>query len=383
MGKLSLAIVDMDENYLKRLGNYLIVHYSGRFNIHLFSSPEKLGAFLNSNTKRPDILLYSQSFPKEVLLPGKVHTMIRLSENSTYDRIEDADTIPKYRHAERFVQDILHIYSRSNPNVFMPDRKTGAKINTVHSSSGGAGKTSVAAGLSMLAARRNIKTLYLNFECTPSTAFYFKGSSERTFSDIIYYLKEKGNNLAVKLEGGCCSDPASGVHYFLPPESAFEFEELADEDIDLFLGTIRSLSLFDIVFIDLPSGLSRRNNFILKASDKIINVCTLGAFSRYRDGVMERDPAVTDADGKNDFSSRIFHILNKYTENMNCDLCENDYLDRFSVIISESEKLKYSLREKLLIDLDPTFSASLGKLFDCLVAGYGKSCKPGGGVEYA
>ena len=349
----------------------------------MFSSPEKLGSFLSSDRKQPDILLYSSSFQNEALLSGKAHTAILLSENSISGLIDGVETIPKYRHAERLVQDILHIYSTSNLDTFVPEGKTGTGINAIHSSSGGAGNTSIAVGLSMLAARRDLKPLYLSFESIPSTAFYFKGSSTRTFSDIIYYLKEKGNNLAVKLEGGCFNDAASGVHYFLPPESANELEELTEEDIDLFMRTIRAASLFDIVFIDLPSGLNRRNNYILKLCDRIINVCTHGAFSGYKKGVMDSDPAVAAAEVKNDFSSRTYHILNKYSENMPCDWCGNDYLERFSVIISESEKMKYSFHEKLLIDIDPSFSASLGKILDCLVAGDGEKRRFGGGAAIA
>ena len=383
MGKLSLVIADIDENYLKHLGNYLMVHYSGRFNIHLFSSSEELSLFLKSSGKCPDILLYSHFFPKEALVSDKVHTIIQLSENNTSHMIEGVNKIFKYRHTESLVEDILHIYSKSNLDAFIPDGKSATNIYAVHSASGGAGKSSIAAGLSMLAARRNLKPLYLNFESTPSTSFYFKGRSERTLSDIIYYLKEKGNNLAIKLEGGCCCDPASGVHYFLPPESVCEFEELTEKDIDLFLETIRYSSLFDIVFIDLPPGLSRRNNRILRSCDTVIDICEHRAFSGYMKGVMEGDPKAGGAEGRNEFSSRSFHILNKYSENAPCDWCEKNYTDKFCVIIRESEKLKYNHGERLLIDIDPSFSASLGKLLDFLVIGDGERCRSGGGVVFA
>lgn len=368
MGRLNLVIADIDENYLKGLGNYLLVHYSARFNIHIFSSPEKLDLFLDSYKGLPDIILYSSSFQDAALLSGKAHTVIRLSENGIQGLTENISMIPKYRHAEQLVQDILHIYSRNSSDTFVPDGKTGTAINIVHSSSGGTGNTSIAAGLSMLSARRGLKALYLSFESIPSTCFYFKGSSPRNFSDVIYILKEKGNNLALKLEGACCCDPASGVHYFLPPDSANELDDLTEEDIGIFFGAIRSSSLFDIAFIDLPSGLGKRNDFIIKSSDSIIEVCTYGSFSEYRKAAMIKDPSFSKICGEYS-SSRIFHILSRYSSNMPCDWFGEDNKDRFSAIINESEELKLSLGEKLLIDIDPTFSASLGKLLDCIIAG--------------
>lgn len=384
MGKLGLVIADTDENYLGRLGNYLMVNYSGRFNIHLFSSCEKLSLFLKSAVKRPDILLYSQFFSKEALMPEMVHTIIQLSDNNPSNPVEGVNAIFKYRHTESLVQDILHIYSRSCMDTFIPDGKTTAGIYAVHAASGGAGTTSIAAGLSMMAARRGLKSLYLNFESMSSTSFYFKGGSERTFSDVIYYLKENGVNLAAKLEGGCCCDPSSGVRYFLPPDSACEMEELTEGDIGLFLRTMRSSPMFDVVFIDLPSGLSRRNNYILKYCDKIINVCAYRALPLFKKSMMEGDPGALGADEKNEFSSRSFRILNRYLDDVPNDWRERDYNDKFRVLISESDKLRFNSGEKLLIDVDPTFSASIGKLLDFLVAGgKGEGGGYGGGVDFA
>ena len=383
MGKLSLLITDMDENYLQKLGSYLMVRYSGRFNIHLFSSLENLNLFLKSAGKRQDILLYSDLFPKEALVSEKVHTLIQLSDNNTIQHIEGVSTIFKYRHTESLVQDILHIHSRSSLDAIIPDGKTATDIYAVHSATGGTGKTSIAAGLGMLAARRNMKPLYLNFESTPSTSFYFKGRSERTLSDVIYYLKERGINLATMLEGACCCDPASGVHYFLPPDSVCEFDELTEEDIDLFLGTIRASSLFGIVFIDLPSGLSRRNNIILRSCDKVINVCAHGAFPLFKKSVMEGDPINHGEEGTDELSSRSVHILNKYAGSVGIDGCEKDHTGKFSIIISESERLKLNDGERLLIDIDPTFSASVGKLLDSLAVRGSEGCRSGGGVDFA
>lgn len=383
MGKLSLLIADSDENYLQKLGNYFMLRYSGRFNIHLFSSPENLKLFLKTAEKPQDILLYSDFFPKEALESERVHTLIQLSDNNMQNT-EGTNMVFKYRHAESLVQDILHIYSRSSLDAFVPDGKTAAEIYAVHSAAGGTGKTSIAAGLSMLAARRNMKPLYLNFESTPSTAFYFKGRSERTLSDVIYYLKERGLNLATMLEGACCCDPAGGVHYFLPPDSACEFDELTDEDIDLFLGTIRASSLFDIVFIDLPSGLSHRNSIILRSCDKIVNVCAHGAFPLFKKSVMEGDPVSHGEEGKNELSSRTVHVLNRYSENACTHWCEKDYTGKFSIIIRESERLGLNDGERLLIDMDPIFSASVGKLLDSLaVSGDGKGCRVKGGAAFA
>ncbi len=383
MGKLNLVIADRDENYLEHLGNYLMVCYSGKFTIYQFSAVKNLQLFLKSAGKRLEILLCSHSFLKEGPWQESFHTIIQLSENDSANSVDGVNAIFKYRHAESLVQDILHIYSKNNLETSVPAGKKITVLCAVHSAAGGAGTTCIAAGLSMLAARRGLKPFYLNLESTPSTSFYFKGRSERTLSDVIYYIKEKGSNLVSKLEGGYCSDASSGVHYFLPPDSASEFEELTEEDMVLLLGAIRSWSLFDIVFIDLPSGLSRRNKSVFKCCDKIIDICEHGASSLFKKGMMEGDPE-TGGDGKNDILHCTLPILNKYSENTPCDWYERSYTDKFTVIIHESERVKYHQGEKLLIDADPVFSSALGKLLNLLAAsGSDEKSRPDGGAAIA
>lgn len=365
MGKLCLLIADKDEIYLKRLGDYLMIHYSARFNIHMFSSSESLSCYYDMNGREPDVLLISSDIAADFPAAGKARAVMELSENNLPASGGEIGRIFKYQHCESLVKDMLHIYAGLVQNTPDTEGKRPAMVYAVHSASGGSGCTSMAVALSILAARRNYKSLYISLEGTSSAYFHFKGHCERTFSDILYYLKEGGSNLCMKLESGCCCDPASGVHYFLPPDSISEFDELTEGDIRLLLETLKASALFDMVFIDLPPGLSRRNCLIYDLCDRLINVCANDALSLLKKGCMEKDPGLVSVD----YISKTLHVINRYTDQRPCSVNGQETTFNFDITVKESEIIGTRQSGELLTDVDPSFTASVARLLDLLTTG--------------
>ena len=356
-----------------------------RFDLHSFTSPGRLAAFLKNSPRQFDILLYGNTFAigelNEELNADRIHTVIRLVGGNVSGTGDDGEAISKYKHAEMLVKDILYAFSKKSRINFVPDGEKKTIIASVHSSSGGAGNTSIAAGLSMVSSRRGCKSLYLNLEGIPSTGFYFKGSSDRTFSDIIFYLKDRDSSLALKLEGACCIDPASGVHFLLPPESVAELEDLAVEDIDLLFKTLRASCRFDFVFVDLPPDIGCRSLFIIKSSDVLVKVRTQDMRSGFRDNMLEKELAIKGNGMREDFAAKTCCVLNKYVEDVGFNYHVTVDKSRFH-IINESESLKHYNGDRQLIEADASFSASLGRLLDCVISAAGAgNGSDGGGIN--
>lgn len=363
MEKFRLVIADTDASYLKKLGNYIMLHHFSRFDLFTFTSPGPLADFLKNNTGQLDIVLYGSGFPMERPDSGAL-CAIKLLDAGNPGLDDGAGSISKYMHVEKLIKEVLNCYSkRSNAN-FLPDGKKKSIIAVVHSSSGGTGKTSIAAGLSMIASRRGFRTLYLNLESIPSTRIYFKADSERSFSDVIYHLKDKEDNLALQLESACCTDPASGVHFLLPPESVLELEELSAEDIELFIRTLRTSSQYDFVFIDLAPGISRRSLFLLGTGDVTVKMLSRPVLPGIRDNIMEKELAMA-GNGPEGYDAKTLTVLNKYCGGAGINR------DKFNVIIGESENLKSFNGDRLLIDVDAAFTAALNKLFDSIASDTG------------
>jgi MinD-like ATPase involved in chromosome partitioning or flagellar assembly len=62
-------------------------------------------------------------------------------------------------------------------------------VISVVSPAGGTGKSSIAAGCSILCAGRGMRAFYMDLEDIPSTEMFFHGDSRQSFSNVIYQLK--------------------------------------------------------------------------------------------------------------------------------------------------------------------------------------------------
>ncbi len=285
MGKLSLVLADGDTEYLSKLERFLIVNYPQRFEIISFASREKLDAFLNGADK-PDILLVSNDMFKEGSITGNAAVTVILDGGGETPVPVGYDTVEKYRHADRLVAELLRLYSSNVAKGHLAPGKYRTRIICVCSPAGGTGKSSIAAGCSILCGRRGTRTFYLNLEAVPSTEAFFNSDagSGQSFSNVIYYLKGKNGNIGLKLEGAASLDARTGVHYFKPPENLFEFNELTEQDITLLLNTFRKSAVYDMVFVDIGSGFSPVNAEVIRQSDIILPVLTPGKCSSVKYG---------------------------------------------------------------------------------------------------
>lgn len=275
MGRLSLVIADCDMDYLSKFEKFLMINYPQRFDIFSFSSPGKLWDFMGSSNKKDILLINSKMYKNELCLKN-VEAIMLLSGDSAEPAPEGLETIYKYQHAERLVTDILRFYAARSMNAGLMPGQGNTRIVCIYSPAGGVGKSSIAAGCSILSARKGLKTFYLNMEDVPTTSLFFSGESIQNFSNVIYHLKGKGNNLGLKLEGAKCCDPRTGVHFFAHPDSILEMSELSDHDVVRLVSEFKAGITYDIVFIDMPCGLNQRNAAILGCADLILMVLVPG-----------------------------------------------------------------------------------------------------------
>lgn len=271
MGRLSLVIADSDADYLAKFEKFLMVNYPQRFDIFSFSSSGNLSDFLSNPDKR-DILLINSNMYKKGLQLKNIDAVILLSGDGEELIPEGVEAINKYQHAEKLVADILRLYAGRGLKACTMSGHSNTQIVCIYSPAGGTGKTSIAAGCSILCARRGFKTFYLNMEDVPSTSLFFHSESRQSFSNVIYHLKGKGKNLGLKLEGAKCCDSKTGVHFFSPPDSILEMEELTNNDVICLVNEFKSSASYDAVFIDMSCGLNQRNAAILGCVDVILMV---------------------------------------------------------------------------------------------------------------
>ena len=272
MGRLSLVIADYDAEYLQNFEKYLITYHPKRFELSSFSSADHLNTYLGEFHKI-DILLVSSKMYKEMIGAGNPETVLILSENESIAQA-GLEAVNKYQHMDRLISEVIRLYSLGSKKDCRVSGNEGTRVISVVSPAGGTGKSSIAAGCSILCAGRGMRAFYLNLEDIPSTGMFFHGDSNQSFSNVIYQLKGNNPNLWLKLEAAGCADTGTGVHFFRPAENILDMNELTDEDISRLIFEFRKSSVYNVVFIDLPTGLNERNSSVLKYSDAVLLVLT-------------------------------------------------------------------------------------------------------------
>lgn len=320
-------LADNDMEYLEDFEKYLIVRYPQRFELISFSSYDMLSDFLCQKDQIDILIINSRMFKKE-LQTKKAAILLILAGDGSGSIPEGVGTVKKYQHMDSLIEEILSLYAARNLQERNIAGKSNTRIASVFSPSGGSGKSSVAAGCSILCSRRGLQSFYLNLEDIPSTDLFFHGGTGQSFSNVIYHLKGGSNNLHLKLEGAKCVDTKTGVHFFKPPENIQEISELTDRDIVRLINEFKKSAFYSTVFVDMSSGFDNCNTAIMRYSDVILTVlspdpCSALKLKEFKTGLdlLERKWGI-------ELAGRIVYILNradgKHADIYNtiCDGCE-------------------------------------------------------------
>ena len=171
MGRLSLVIADYDAEYLQNFEKYLITYHPKRFELTSFSSADHLNAYLGEFHKI-DILLVGSKMYKEMIGTGNPEIVLILSENESIAQT-GAEAVNKYQHMDRLISEVLRLYTLRSRKDCRVSCNEGTRVISIVSPAGGTGKSSIAAGCSILCAGRGMRAFYLNLEDIPSTGMFF------------------------------------------------------------------------------------------------------------------------------------------------------------------------------------------------------------------
>jgi MinD-like ATPase involved in chromosome partitioning or flagellar assembly len=174
----------------------------------------------------------------------------------------------------------------------------------------------------------------------------------------------------LKLEGAKSVDPGSGVHYFLPPDSILEMEELDVDGLNSLLRNMRSAAQYDVVFIDMPSGLGMKNITILETCDIIIQVSLPDAASRLKSNAISAGLGILEKKHSVDLTGKTISVLNRFSEAKYCGNEECNTRNEFNVVIEECEKLKSITSASQLLDTDTVFASGINSLLDRVLSGW-------------
>ncbi len=269
MGKIMIGILDGNQAYSKRLSNYIINNYEGKYTASYYSSFDNVKKYLDKGLDI-DILLINEELYDENLQCDQVTTFAILT-NEKIDDINGIKAINKYQPANKIVSELLNCLAESSDKKFVLNRENKkTKVAAVYSPIGGSGKTSIALGIAVYYSKLGKKVLYINLENLESMSAFLEVEKVDNLSELLYFIKEGNSNLRVKMDVIRKVDENTGVQYISPFNSCLDKIELQCEDIKMLFEELRKLEEYDYIIIDLDSNIDKTTISIFEEVDKII-----------------------------------------------------------------------------------------------------------------
>ncbi|TYQ16065.1 UNVERIFIED_CONTAM: Mrp family chromosome partitioning ATPase [Acetivibrio alkalicellulosi] len=313
MGRITLVIADTDEEYVERIVNYLMSEHSHKFQVNSFTKQEILINYLNDTTKKVDVLLISPSMMSNSIPENKAEVIILLTSGNIASNSKDYECVNKYQHAERFVSNILDIFSEKNSNeIYLASGSKQAKVIAVYSPVGGVGKTTVAVSASIQYALKGFSVFYLNLESIQSTPLFFNCDSVQNLSKVLFYLKENNKNPGIKIEGAKLIDEETNIHYFTPPDSALEMEEITGEELKRLISHLKMSGCYDFIFVDMSSNFDHENISILECCNEVLLVFSQDRLSEIKASLLNKEFKILNAKNSLDITNKAKVVVNKW-----------------------------------------------------------------------
>ena len=253
--KIKLAILEKDASYLNRIVSVFNTKYADKFEMYSFTDMN--GALATIESAKIDVLIASDVFEVEPNMLPRRCGFAYFVDSIDVETVRDQRAICKFQKIDLIYKQILSIYSENAGDVIgMKMTGDNCKLVTFVPSSGGVGASTMAAAAAVLWASQGKKTLYLNFEPFGGSDVFFTGEGQFGMSDIIYALKSRKTNLAMKLES-CVKQDRSGVYFYAQPNLALDLMEMTNDEKLHLLSEINILGSYDVVVVDMDFQLDK------------------------------------------------------------------------------------------------------------------------------
>ena len=268
--RIKLAILENDLGYLSRIVSVFSTKYADKFQIYSYTDADiALSALV---TEKIDVFVANDAFDLDLTSLPKRCCFAYFVDNADIDSLNGQRTICKFQKAELIYKQILGLYSEIAANISgLHLSDDSCRLITFSSPAGGTGTSTFAAAYALYLAARKKKVLFLSFEDFGATDLFFAGEGLFTMSDVIFSIKSKKANLAMKLESYIKQDPR-GVYFYSAASHSLDMLELNHEERKLLISELQSSGSYDCIVLDYDFGLDKAHNEIYRKSNTIVMV---------------------------------------------------------------------------------------------------------------
>jgi cellulose biosynthesis protein BcsQ len=267
---IRLAILDSDQSYINRVVPALLMKYADKLEIFSFTDENKAIAAIDAH--KINVMLVSGEFKVDIRDIRADCGLAYLVESRDIERYNGQRAVCKFQKAELIYKTVTDIYADSlSDNTIVGGAVGNLPVYLFTSGGGGAGATTVAIAVARALAAAGKRPLYMSFENFGSSDIYFSGDGQSHFGDVIYAVKSKKANLALKLESAAKRDE-SGVYYYSESSNALDTQELSGDEIALLFTALRQSDFCDCVVADVNLSVDRRVVSLIGLSERVVLV---------------------------------------------------------------------------------------------------------------
>lgn len=268
--RIKVALLEKDEAYLKRIVSVFTTRYQNDLEIYSFTEYEV--ALKTVVDAKIEVLIASDAFEINTEEIPKRCVLAYFTDNAEVEDVNGVHAIGRYQKADLIYRQILSLYAENAANVSKMKVGNGdCKFVAFASPAGGVGTSVAAAAFAMHCAQTGKKTLYLCLEDFGTADNFFADAGQFTMSEIIYALKSKKANLALKLESSVKRD-ASGVYFFSAAPLVLDMLELTSEEILRLMSELGISGGYEYIVLDLDFRMDKKAMEIYGQADKIVMV---------------------------------------------------------------------------------------------------------------
>lgn len=273
MAQTKIVLVDLDEEYLSALEKCFIDEFQHAAELSVITDAAYLKEYFRS-PRTLDILVINEALYNQEFSKHNIAHLFMLTEETPDPREAGAAysrMIYKYSGAREILNNVINRSGISNTTNL---RSGVAKLVSVFSPVGGAGQTTVAAGLCAVLSRNFKRVLYVGLDGLQAFRFLLNGNQrltgvEKTLASKSQYVYDKIKPLIV-----------SELFDILPPfESSLASLGLSGEHMRYLIDKIKHSGDYDFIVIDCARDFTADSAQVMADSDHTVLVTMQDALS--------------------------------------------------------------------------------------------------------
>lgn len=248
-----LAICDLEVAYASHFMEHMNHRRNLPFEVQAFSSLDKVKELVKEHAI--EILLISERAllgRRSEVASWNIGQIVVLGEGIGGEQEGIYPTVSKYQSSDSVIREVMAVYaaeSQERKNAVIVKKEM--KVIGVYSPVGRCRKTSFALILGQLLSRdRNV--LYLNLESCAGFEELFDMVYDRSLSDVIYYLRQKNENLIHHLRATVCT--MENLDYIPPVPFPQDIASVTMEEWRMLFDVIRQESTYEFLILDIGDG---------------------------------------------------------------------------------------------------------------------------------